>query len=167
MAAHMTKTVTDIPSAAAARETKVLRDARLLGTHLMGTCRMGNDPKTSVCNPFGQTHDIKNLFLADASVFPTATPANPTLTIQALSTRLALHINDLFSHRNLVRDPTHFPEGRIVEPCRHVRGRRSCRVIGAGVREDGVVAEGATRREPERAREGLSTAGRATQPARR
>jgi choline dehydrogenase-like flavoprotein len=101
MAAYMTKTVTDILAAAAARETKVLRDARLLGTHLMGTCRMGKDPKTSVCNPFGQTHDVKNLFLADASVFPTATPANPTLTIQALSTRLALHIDERFAHRDL------------------------------------------------------------------
>jgi choline dehydrogenase-like flavoprotein len=101
MAAHITSTLTDILTAAAARETKVLRDARLLGTHLMGTCRMGNDPKTSVCNPFGQTHDIQNLFLADASVFPTATPANPTLTIQALSTRLALHIDERFSHREI------------------------------------------------------------------
>jgi len=101
MTAHMTRTLTDILTAAGVTETRILRDARLLGTHLLGTCRMGNDPKTSVCNPFGRSHDIENLFIADGSVFPTATPANPTLTIQALSTRLARHIDDLFSHRTL------------------------------------------------------------------
>jgi choline dehydrogenase-like flavoprotein len=101
MADHMKRTVTDILAAAGARETRILRDARLLGTHLMGTCRMGNDPKTSVCNPFGRTHDIENLFIADGSLFPTSTPANPTLTIQALSTRLALHLDTLFSRRDL------------------------------------------------------------------
>jgi choline dehydrogenase-like flavoprotein len=101
MAAHMRATLTGIMSAAGAKETRVLRDARLLGTHLMGTCRMGSDPKTSVCNPFGRTHDITNLFIADGSLFPTSTPSNPTLTIQALSTRIAFHIDTLFSRRDL------------------------------------------------------------------
>jgi choline dehydrogenase-like flavoprotein len=101
MGAHMTKTLSDIFAAAGARETRVLREARPLGTHLMGTCRMGNDPKTSVCNPFGRTHDIDNLFIADGSVFPSATPANPTLTIQALATRTALHIDSLFARRDI------------------------------------------------------------------
>ena len=68
-----------------------------MGTHLMGTCRMGNDPKTSVCNPFGQTHDVRNLFIADGSLFPTSTPANPTLTIQAMATRVAFHIDERFA----------------------------------------------------------------------
>lgn len=101
MAAHMKETLSDIFRAAGARETRVLRDARLLGTHLLGTCRMGTDPKTSVCNPFGRTHDIENLFIADGSVFPTATPANPTLTIQALATRTAFHIDDLLSRGDI------------------------------------------------------------------
>jgi choline dehydrogenase-like flavoprotein len=101
MAVHMKETLTGILGAVGAVETRTLRDGTLLGTHLMGTCRMGNDAKTSVCNPFGRTHDIDNLFIADGSVFPTATPANPTLTIQALATRTALHIDTLFSHRDL------------------------------------------------------------------
>jgi choline dehydrogenase-like flavoprotein len=97
----MKETLSDIFRAAGARETRVLRDANLLGTHLLGTCRMGTDPKTSVCNPFGRTHDIENLFIADGSVFPTATPANPTLTIQALATRTAFHIDSLLSRRDI------------------------------------------------------------------
>jgi choline dehydrogenase-like flavoprotein len=101
MTAHMRATLTDIMNAAGAVQTRVLRDANLMGTHLMGTCRMGDDPKNSVCNSFGRTHDIANLFVADGSLFPTATPANPTLTIQALATRVALHIDELFSRRDI------------------------------------------------------------------
>jgi len=97
MTAHMKKTLVDIVSAAGAVETRLLSDARLMGTHLMGTCRMGNDPKTSVCNAFGQTHDVRNLFIADGSLFPTSTPANPTLTIQAMATRIAFHIDERFA----------------------------------------------------------------------
>jgi len=101
MADHMTETLTEILDTAGAKRTKVLRDRALLGTHLLGTCRMGNDPKSSVCNPFGRTHDVENLFIADGSLFPTTTPSNPTLTIQALATRIALHIDTLFSQRTL------------------------------------------------------------------
>jgi choline dehydrogenase-like flavoprotein len=94
MVAHMKSVLTDIVGAAGASETRVLRDGRLMGTHLMGTCRMGANPRTSVCDSFGQTHDITNLFVADGSLFPTSTPANPTLTIQALATRIAFHIEE-------------------------------------------------------------------------
>lgn len=58
-------------------------------THNMGTARMGNDPATSVCNPWGQSHDIDNLFISDGSLFPTAASANPTLTIVSLVLRQA------------------------------------------------------------------------------
>ncbi len=58
-------------------------------THNMGTARMGNDPRTSVCNPYGQTHDIDNLFVSDGSLFPSAGCENPTLTIVALALRQA------------------------------------------------------------------------------
>jgi len=97
MTVHMKKVLTDIMTAAGATETRILRDGRHMGTHLLGTCRMGGDPKTSVCNPFGQTHDLTNLFIADGSLFPTSTPANPTLTIQALATRVAFHIDERFA----------------------------------------------------------------------
>ena len=60
------------------------------GWHQMGTCRMGNDPKNSVVNSWGRSHDIKNLFIVDGSIFVTAGAVNPTSTIQAL----ALYIGD-------------------------------------------------------------------------
>ncbi len=59
------------------------------GTHNMGTARIGNDPKTSVCNPWGQSHDINNLFISDGSFFPTVGCENPTLTIVAMTLRQA------------------------------------------------------------------------------
>jgi len=61
-------------------------------THNMGTARMGKDPETSVCNRWGQTHDIENLFVSDGSVFPTAGCENPTLTIVALALRQADYV---------------------------------------------------------------------------
>lgn len=54
------------------------------GQHQAGTCRMGNDPKTSVTNKYGQVHDIDNLFLADGSLHVTNGGFNPALTIMAL-----------------------------------------------------------------------------------
>jgi choline dehydrogenase-like flavoprotein len=57
--------------------------------HLMGTCRMGNDPKTSVVNAHSRTHDVPNLFLVDGSNFVTAARQQPTATIQALAYRAA------------------------------------------------------------------------------
>ncbi len=55
--------------------------------HLMGTCRMGTDPRTSVVNADQQAHDHPNLFLLGSSVFPTGAASNPTLTIAALALR--------------------------------------------------------------------------------
>jgi choline dehydrogenase-like flavoprotein len=57
--------------------------------HLMGTCRMGNDPKTSVVNAYSRAHDVPNLFLVDGSNFVTAARQQPTATIQALAYRAA------------------------------------------------------------------------------
>jgi hypothetical protein len=62
-------------------------------THNMGTARMGIDPKTSVCTPYGRTHDVENLFISDGSLFPTSAGCNPTLTIVALTLRQAEHID--------------------------------------------------------------------------
>ena len=57
--------------------------------HLMGTCRMGNDPGTSVVNAYSRTHDVPNLFLVDGSNFVTSARQQPTATIQALAYRAA------------------------------------------------------------------------------
>jgi choline dehydrogenase-like flavoprotein len=60
--------------------------------HLLGTCRMGNDPQTSVIDRYHRTHDVKNLFLCDGSSFVTSGRGQPTMTIQALAFRAADHI---------------------------------------------------------------------------
>ncbi|MDR2038553.1 MAG: GMC family oxidoreductase [Bacteroidales bacterium] len=62
------------------------------GQHQAGTCRMGNDPKTSVVNPFGQIHEIENLFVADGSVLVTNGGFNPVLTIMAIAYRTGEYI---------------------------------------------------------------------------
>jgi choline dehydrogenase-like flavoprotein len=59
------------------------------GVHLLGTCRMGNDPKTSVINRDHRTHDVKNLFLCDGSSLVTSGRGQPTMTIEALAFRAA------------------------------------------------------------------------------
>lgn len=61
--------------------------------HIIGTCRMGNDPTTSVVDPDCRVHGHRNLYLAGTSVFPTAGTANPTLTVAALALRLAEHMH--------------------------------------------------------------------------
>lgn len=57
--------------------------------HLLGTCRMGNDPRNSVVNSDCRSHDIPNLFICDGSVFTTSTGVNPSLTIEAIAARTA------------------------------------------------------------------------------
>ncbi|MBM3810921.1 MAG: GMC family oxidoreductase [Acidimicrobiia bacterium] len=60
--------------------------------HELGGCRMGTDPKTSVVNGWCQSHDVKNLFVVDGSVFPSASEKNPTHTMMALAVRTAAYI---------------------------------------------------------------------------
>jgi choline dehydrogenase-like flavoprotein len=55
--------------------------------HELGTCRMGDNPKTSVLNKWNQSHDVKNLFVVDGSSFVTGGSQNPTMTILSLSMR--------------------------------------------------------------------------------
>ena len=62
--------------------------------HLMGGCRMGNDPATSVVNSYGQTHDVKNLFIVGTPTYVTAPSANPTLTTYSLALRSSEYILD-------------------------------------------------------------------------
>jgi choline dehydrogenase-like flavoprotein len=63
--------------------------------HLLGTCRMGNDPKTSVIDSDHRTHDVPNLFLCDGSSLVTSGRGQPTMTIEALAFRAADRITAL------------------------------------------------------------------------
>jgi choline dehydrogenase-like flavoprotein len=63
--------------------------------HLLGTCRMGTDPKTSVINTDHRTHEVKNLFLCDGSSLVTSGRGQPTMTIEALAFRAADRITAL------------------------------------------------------------------------
>jgi choline dehydrogenase-like flavoprotein len=61
-------------------------------SHNMGTNRMSASARDGVVNKWGQTHDIKNLFISDGSQFTSSSAANPTLTIVALAIRQAEYI---------------------------------------------------------------------------
>ena len=64
----------------------------LSSTHVQGSCRMGDDPARSAVNRNGESHDVKRLFVGDASLVPRTLSVNPSLTIMALATRLAEHL---------------------------------------------------------------------------
>ena len=53
---------------------------------------MGTDPKTSVVNPYGQSHDVKGLYVSDASLLPTSIGYNPQETVYALSSYVSEQI---------------------------------------------------------------------------
>lgn len=61
-------------------------------SHQCGTLRMGDDPRTSVLDRNARAHEIENLYVADASPFPSSGAVNPTLTILALALRLGAHL---------------------------------------------------------------------------
>ncbi|MBV1906512.1 MAG: GMC family oxidoreductase [Pseudomonadales bacterium] len=79
----------EVMQAAGAREIFSGGPVRPAGWHLLGTARMGNDPQSSVVNNWGRSHDVKNLFIVDGSIFVTAGGLNPTSTIQALALYIA------------------------------------------------------------------------------
>jgi len=70
-------------------------------THNLGTCRMSEKPGDGVCDKWGQTHDIKNLFISDGSQFTTSAAENPTLTIVTLAIRQADYIADQCAKGNI------------------------------------------------------------------
>ena len=70
-------------------------------THNLGTNRMSAKPRDGVVNKFGQTHDIKNLFVSDGSQFATGAACNPTLTIVALALRQADHLAGLMARKEI------------------------------------------------------------------
>lgn len=61
-------------------------------THNLGTARMSERPEDGVVDKWGRSHDVKNLFISDGSVFTSSAAANPTLTIVALAIRQAEYI---------------------------------------------------------------------------
>jgi len=65
---------------------------RYVSYHPQGTCRMGSDPTKSVVNPYGETHDVKGLYVADASLLPTSIGYNPQQTVYTLASYIADHI---------------------------------------------------------------------------
>jgi choline dehydrogenase-like flavoprotein len=62
---------------------------RMFSAHQMGSCRMGDDPETSVANPWGELHDVKGVWIGDGSAFPTPSGTNPMVSIMALARRTA------------------------------------------------------------------------------
>jgi len=82
----------EILTAAGATEIYSQAPISVGGWHLMGTARMGTDPARSVVNEWGRSHDVKNLFIVDGSIFVTSAGVNPTRTIQALALYIADNI---------------------------------------------------------------------------
>ncbi len=79
-------------AAGAKRAWKFPVESQQFGFHLLGTCRMGNDPRSSVVDKYHRAHDVRNLFVVDGSSFVTGGRGQPTMTIQALAFRAGDHI---------------------------------------------------------------------------
>ena len=89
MLAHGIERAKEVMTAAGATEVYGGGPLRQSGWHLLGTARMGDNPETSVVNGWGRSHDVKNLFIVDGSIFVTSGGVNPTSTIQALALYIA------------------------------------------------------------------------------
>ena len=81
-----------LDAAGARRVWRLDVEPQALGAHLLGTARMGDDPRTSVVDRFHRAHDVRNLFICDGSSFVTSGRGQPTMTIQALAFRAAEHM---------------------------------------------------------------------------
>jgi choline dehydrogenase-like flavoprotein len=100
MAGFLQQRAHEIMDAAGAKQVwKAEPQNRRGGVHLLGTCRMGDSPASSVIDKYHRTHDVPNLFLCDGSSFVTSGRGQPTMTIQALAFRAADHIGQ-FARRN-------------------------------------------------------------------
>lgn len=84
----------EILEAAGASQVIPVNMERITGntSHELGTVRMGDDPATSVVDKYCRAHDVPNLYVFDASIFPTATGINPALTIMANTWRCVDHM---------------------------------------------------------------------------
>lgn len=99
MRRHAVKQGSDIYRAVGA--TRIVPTPPYPSTHNLGTNRMSEKPKDGVVNRFGQTHDIKNLFVSDGSQFTSGAACNPTLTIVALAIRQAETISGMMQRREV------------------------------------------------------------------
>jgi choline dehydrogenase-like flavoprotein len=66
----------------------------LFSAHQMGSARAGADPRISVCDPYGRVRGIGNLYVADASLFPTSVGVNPMVTVMAMAARVARTVHE-------------------------------------------------------------------------
>jgi choline dehydrogenase-like flavoprotein len=66
--------------------------ATLFSYHQMGSCRIGTDPAASAVGPDHRSHEVDGLYVADASLFPTASGVNPMLSVMALAHRAARQV---------------------------------------------------------------------------
>ena len=89
MLQHGLEKGSEVMRAAGAWEITTQGPLRMAGWHLLGTARMGTDPERSVVNAWGRSHDVRNLFIVDGSVFVTSGGVNPTTTIQAVALYIA------------------------------------------------------------------------------
>jgi choline dehydrogenase-like flavoprotein len=103
MAKDMADTAEEMLKAVGAEDITINREVLTEGwsIHELGTARMGADAKTSVTNAFGQTHDVKNLFIVDGSTFVSASCQNPTWTILALCWRTMDYLKDEMKRGNV------------------------------------------------------------------
>ncbi len=108
MARHMQETFREIVRAAGGeviesygpeRQWGISRGGQ--GIHEVGGARMGNDPKTSVLNPYCQAWDCKNLFITDGAPFVSLADKNPTLTLMALAWRTSEFVAEQVRKRNI------------------------------------------------------------------
>jgi choline dehydrogenase-like flavoprotein len=81
--------------------TRIIPTPPYPSTHNMGTNRMSEKPRDGVVNKFGQTHDIKNLFISDGSQFTSGAACNPTLTIVTLAIRQADQMAGMMQRREI------------------------------------------------------------------
>ena len=91
-----------MPELSSLREVRVLLQRQLkpselemMAFHPMGTCQMGSERQKSVVDPYGESWDVRNLFMADASVFPTCLGVNPMESIFAFANRTADYIHQM------------------------------------------------------------------------
>jgi choline dehydrogenase-like flavoprotein len=94
---HAIAFMSEMLSAAGGRDLWTSNDT----SHLMGTCRMGDDPESSVVDADGRSWDLPNLWICDGSLFVTSGAVNPSLTIQALALRMADRIERLAARGEL------------------------------------------------------------------
>jgi choline dehydrogenase-like flavoprotein len=66
--------------------------------HPLGTCHMSGFRGRSVCDPNGETYEVRNLFVADGSLIPPSLGVNPQVTIAAVATRVGHYISDRLGH---------------------------------------------------------------------